>query len=116
MSVANDPARKVLSVTRIKQIFNVISEIFRVNVAFLQTLRETMEESQSEPSKLKLGKVFLSVVAEFKIYSVYVNNYSTSILALDQISRRSKWKSFYDSIQDESEENGVVLSLSSLLI
>ena len=109
----------LLSKAETNAIFSNVQQLLRLNDELLDAMKKQMEIARTQPG-LELAVVFHNafkhVLPYFKLYSVYINNYPTSVKALQECTSKNK---AFAAFLDQAEQNKAVMGgrrLGDLLI
>lgn len=106
-------SNNIISPSHIKNIFSNIIMIRSYNEQLLSRLEERMSNWFS--SGQKLGDIFLEMTEFLKVYTMYVNNYNTSIATMTQLlGENSKFAAFVEKMRVNPDCAG--LDFASFLI
>ncbi|KAJ5071762.1 faciogenital dysplasia protein [Anaeramoeba ignava] len=102
--------KKILSEAAIKAIFSEVQPIYELN----KRLYDKLSARRYDLQKTSFGDVFLEFVPFMRFYSVYVNNYNTSMTTFSESLSNHKFSKFLQQAYANSQLDK--LSLPSLLI
>jgi len=106
-----NPATAPASIEQIKTIFMNSLTIFNFNSMFLEALENRIRNWDENTI---LSDLFNQMNEFFRIYSVYVNLYNMSTLAIKQLESKPTWTNFCWTVETDKECK--LLNLESMLI